>query len=63
MCWESIYSYKWVVDGSMYEQKLGLSINSGDIPDMFVVSPAQMLTYQEAGLITDLTSCVRGRGI
>ena len=48
--------YKWVVDGGMYEQKLGLSINSGDIPDMFVVSPAQLLTYQEAGLLTDLTS-------
>jgi len=49
-------NYKWVVDGSMYEQKLGLSINSGDIPDMFVVSPAQLLLYQEAGLLTDLTS-------
>jgi putative aldouronate transport system substrate-binding protein len=48
-------TYKWVVDGSMYDQKLGLSINSGDIPDMFVVSPAQMLMYQEAGLLADLT--------
>ena len=47
--------YKWVVDGSMYGQKLGLSINSGDIPDMFVVDPAQLLTYQEADLLTDLT--------
>ena len=49
-------NWKWVVDGSMYEQKLGLSINSGDIPDMFVVSPAQLLMYQEAGLIADLSS-------
>ena len=49
-------SYKWVVDGSMYGQKLGLSINSGDIPDMFVVSPAQLLSYQEAGLLADLSS-------
>jgi putative aldouronate transport system substrate-binding protein len=49
-------SYKWVVDGSMYEQKLGLSINSGDIPDMFVVSPAQLLMYHEAGLLADLTA-------
>ena len=48
-------TYKWVVDGSMYGQKLGLSVNSGDIPDMFVVSPAQLLTYQEADLLTDLT--------
>ena len=45
-------TYKWVVDGSMYGQKLGLSINSGDIPDMFVVSPAQLLMYQEAGLLS-----------
>ncbi len=49
-------NYKWVVDGSMYDQKLGLSINSGDIPDLFVVSPAQMLMYQEAGILADLTS-------
>jgi putative aldouronate transport system substrate-binding protein len=49
-------NYKWVVDGSMYDQKLGLSINSGDIPDMFRVSPAQLLLYQEAGLLTDLSS-------
>jgi putative aldouronate transport system substrate-binding protein len=48
--------YKWVVDGSMYDQKLGLSINSGDIPDLFVVSPAQLLMYQEAGILADLTS-------
>ena len=49
-------NYKWVVDGSMYGQKLGLSINSGDIPDMFTVGPAQLLMYQEAGLLSDLTS-------
>ncbi len=48
-------TYKWVVDGSMYDQKLGLSINSGDIPDVFIVSASQMLMYQEAGLLTDLT--------
>jgi putative aldouronate transport system substrate-binding protein len=40
----------------MYDQKLGLSINSGDIPDLFVVSPAQLLMYQEAGILADLTS-------
>ncbi len=48
--------YQWVVDGSMYEQKLGLSVNSGEIPDMFVVGPSQLLAYQEAGLLADLTS-------
>jgi putative aldouronate transport system substrate-binding protein len=49
-------TYKWVVDGSMYDQKLGLSINSGDIPDMFRASAAQLLLYHEAGLLADLTS-------
>jgi putative aldouronate transport system substrate-binding protein len=48
--------YKWVVDGSMYGQKLGLSISSGDIPDMFIVDPAKLVLYQEAGLLEDLSS-------
>ena len=46
---------KWVVDGSMYNEKLGLSVNSGDIPDMFRVSASQLALYQEAGLLADLT--------
>jgi len=50
------FTYKWVVDGSMYDQKLGLSINSGDIPDMFAVNGSQLKLYQESGLLTDLTS-------
>ncbi len=49
-------NYKWVVDGSMYDQKLGLSVNSGDIPDMFHVNASQLKLYQEAGLIEDLTA-------
>ncbi len=48
-------SYQWVVDTSMYGQKLGLSINSGEVPDMFHATPAEMLLYQEAGLLEDLT--------
>lgn len=47
--------FKWVVDGSMYDQKLGLSINSGDIPDMFRVNGAQFVLLHEAGLLADLT--------
>jgi len=39
----------------MYDQKLGLSVNSGDIPDMFRVSPAQLHLFHEAGLLADLT--------
>lgn len=49
-------TYDWVVDASMYNQKLGLSINSGSIPDMFRVTPDQLLLYQEAGLLSDLTA-------
>jgi len=49
-------TYQWVVDGSMYGQKLGLSVNSGDIPDMFGVSAAQLHLFHEAGLLADLTS-------
>jgi putative aldouronate transport system substrate-binding protein len=49
------FVYDWAVDPSMYSQKLGLAINSGDIPDMFVVRSDQFLLYQEAGLLADLT--------
>jgi putative aldouronate transport system substrate-binding protein len=49
-------NYKWVVDASMYDQKLSLSVNSGEIPDMFMVSPAQLRLFHEAGLLADLTS-------
>ena len=48
--------YDWSVDPSTYDQKLGLSINSGDIPDMFRVSSAQLQLYQEAGLLMDLSA-------
>ena len=48
-------TYDWVVDASMYDQKLGLSVNSRDIPDMFRVSPGQLHLFHEAGLLADLT--------
>jgi putative aldouronate transport system substrate-binding protein len=47
--------YQWVADGSMYDEKLGLSVNSGQVPDMFRVTPGQMKLYHEAGLLADLT--------
>lgn len=49
-------TYDWVVDVSMYNQKLGLSVNSGAIPDMFRVTSDQLMLFQEAGLLADLTS-------
>lgn len=48
-------NYQWVSDASMYNEKLGLSINSGQVPDMFRVTPAQMQLYYESGLLADLT--------
>jgi len=47
--------YDWAVDPSLYDQKLTLSVSSGDTPDMFRVTSSQLLLYQEAGLLTDLT--------
>jgi putative aldouronate transport system substrate-binding protein len=47
--------YDWAVDPSLYDQKLTLSVSSGDIPDMFRVTSSQLLLFQEAGLLTDLT--------
>jgi putative aldouronate transport system substrate-binding protein len=48
--------YDWAVDPSLYDQKLTLSVSSGDIPDMFRVTSGQLLLFQEAGLLTDLTA-------
>jgi putative aldouronate transport system substrate-binding protein len=48
-------NYQWVSDVSLYDEKLGLSVNSGEIPDMFRVTPAQMQLYYEAGLLADLS--------
>jgi len=45
----------WAVDPSLYDQKLTLSVSSGDTPDMFRVTSSQLMLYQEAGLLTDLT--------
>jgi len=47
--------YDWAVDPSLYDQKLTLSVSSGDIPDMFHITSSQLLLFQEAGLLTDLT--------
>jgi putative aldouronate transport system substrate-binding protein len=48
-------TFDWAVDPSLYDQKLTLSVSSGDIPDMFHVTASQLLLFQEAGLLTDLT--------
>lgn len=46
---------QWVTDGSAYYDKLNLSIASGDLPDIFRVSPTQLKQLTDAGMIADLT--------
>lgn len=47
----------WAVDGSQYDQRLQLTIASGDIPDFFHVSRESNAFPQliQAGLVADLT--------
>ncbi|MCJ7841221.1 extracellular solute-binding protein [Lederbergia sp. NSJ-179] len=46
---------EWNAPGEQYDQKINLAINSGDIPDFFMVSPQQFVQLAEADLIEDLT--------
>ncbi|GAA3401150.1 extracellular solute-binding protein [Paenibacillus hodogayensis] len=45
----------WAVDPTQLEQKMNLTIASGEIPDFFQVTPTQFKQLAEAGLIADLT--------
>ncbi|MBP1989345.1 extracellular solute-binding protein [Paenibacillus eucommiae] len=45
----------WAVDPSQFEQKMNLSIASGEIPDFFQVSAVQFMQLAEAGMLADLT--------
>ena len=45
----------WAVDGSQYEQKINLTIASGDLPDYFQVNEIQLKQLIEADLVEDLT--------
>lgn len=47
--------YDWIVDESTYEQKVNLSIASGDIPNTFTVTATQEQQLIDAGLIMDIT--------
>ena len=49
-------SYDWIVDSSMYNQKVNLAINSGDLPDvMIVTNKGQLQQLVENDLVADLT--------
>lgn len=45
----------WDAPGDQIEQKTNLMIATGDIPDIFLVTPTQLVQLNRAGLIEDLT--------
>ncbi|UVI29431.1 extracellular solute-binding protein [Paenibacillus spongiae] len=45
----------WTVPGALYDQKLNVTIASGDIPDFMRVNGAQLNNLVESDLIEDLT--------
>ncbi|RAV09760.1 extracellular solute-binding protein [Paenibacillus contaminans] len=45
----------WAVHYNDYEKKMNLTLASGDLPDIFLVTPAQFKQLHESGLIEDLT--------
>ena len=47
--------YNWVVAGSQYDQKLNISIASGEIPDIFYVNKQQYKMLLDADMITDIS--------
>lgn len=48
--------YDWIVrGGDAFTQKRNVTIASGELPDMMLVTPAQMKELAEAGAIEDLT--------
>jgi len=46
----------WAVDWSQWDQKMNLTIASGDLPDFFRVNATQFKQLAEAGMIADLTN-------
>ncbi|WP_255570168.1 extracellular solute-binding protein [Cohnella sp. CFH 77786] len=47
--------YDWIEKGELFRQKLGVSLASGDIPDVVKVSAQQLRQLSNAGLIQDLS--------
>lgn len=48
--------YKWTVIGDQYEQRVNLTLASGDLPDMMVVNLRQLHQMIDAGQVEDLTA-------
>lgn len=47
--------WEWLVDSTQYDNKMNVSIASGDIPDLMVVSKKQLNQLVEADMVEDLT--------
>jgi len=52
----------WVVNGDQFNQKMNLSITSGDLPDIFMVDAKQFRELAEAGMLEDITQLVEDYG-
>ncbi|THF74069.1 extracellular solute-binding protein [Cohnella fermenti] len=49
-------AYDWTAKGELYNQKLGVAIASGTIPDVIKVNAQQLRQLSNAGMIEDLTT-------
>ncbi|MBB6730890.1 extracellular solute-binding protein [Cohnella zeiphila] len=47
--------YDWITDSTQYNEKLNIAITSGELPDIYSVSPVQLKELAEAGQVADLT--------
>lgn len=47
--------YDWIVNSTQYDQKLTVTMASGDLPDYFTVNTQQFQTLAQAGQLADLT--------
>lgn len=50
------FVHAWQATGDAYNQKVSLSVTSGDIPDVMVVTKAELSQLVKADMIEDLTS-------
>ncbi|WP_419874194.1 extracellular solute-binding protein [Candidatus Pristimantibacillus sp. PTI5] len=47
--------YDWIAKGDLYQQKLGVALASGDIPEVVRVNAQQLRLLSNSGLIQDLS--------
>jgi putative aldouronate transport system substrate-binding protein len=51
--------FDWITSSASYPDRLNLTIASGRIPDIMIVSPVQLQQLSEAGAIEDLTPYIQ----